>query len=82
MNEAPIKRKVGDKVILSHKAFQNIVNGNRSIHAFPSDSYIEKIRKHIGCIGVVTHTWTIGFDATIDFNGESFHMKDHWVSNQ
>ena len=84
MNSNPIKRKIGDKVILSFVSFQNILDGNHSIKAYPSDSYVEKIRNYIGAIGEVTHTWDIGFDATIQFdgkNGQSFHMKDHWVES-
>ena len=77
----PQHRKVNDKVTVTEQSFQNIVNGSKSIHAYPCSSFVEKIRKHIGKVGVITHTFLPGYEATVNFNGESFHMKDHWIES-
>jgi predicted RNA methylase len=80
----PAYRKRGDNVFLTRKSFKIICNSNRSIHAYPSDDYINKIKKHIGAIGKVTHTFLPSYNITVEFNhgshdAEAFHMKDNWV---
>ncbi len=44
-NSGPVRRALGTKVQITEKTLQAIHNGNRSIHHFPSDSYLAKARE-------------------------------------
>lgn len=74
--------KVGDKVRITKESWLTIRNGNRSIHAYPSDDYVAKtyIMMIAGMTGIVTHRFPPGYEMTVTFeNGQAFHMKDNWV---
>lgn len=71
--------KHGDRVKVTEKSFQTIWNGNRSIHCYPCDSYVKEIKEFIGVEGIVVCRHEPGYDITVNFNGNLFHMKDHWV---
>ena len=71
---------VNDRVTITAVSLTNIKNGNRSIHAYPCDSYVETARILVGIKGTVTHRFRPGYEMTVEFdNGSRLHMKDHWV---
>jgi hypothetical protein len=35
---------------------------------------------HAGIVGEVTHTFEPGYEVTAKFGGQSFHMKDNWIT--
>lgn len=74
---------VGDRVKITLESWKNIRNGNRSIHAYPDDSFVASsyalMKNEIE--GTVSHRFRPGYEMTVRFdNGRSMHMKDHWVS--
>jgi hypothetical protein len=77
-----IDYKVGDRVRITKESWLIIRNGNRSIHAYPSDSYVADtyhLMTH-AVVGTVTHRFPPGYEMTVTFdNGVAFHMKDNWV---
>jgi hypothetical protein len=75
----PTHRPTGTKVVLTRRAFNNAVAGNRSIKAYPSDEFLTRLEKYVGMEGVVTHDFTPSYERTIRFGNDHFHMKDHWV---
>lgn len=74
--------KIGERVKITKEAWLNIRNGNRSIYAYPNDSYVADtyILMTNETVGTVTHRFPPGYEMTVTFdNGKAFHMKDCWV---
>lgn len=74
--------KVGDRVKITLATWINIRNGNRSIHAYPCDSFVATayglMKNEV--VGTVTHRFTPGYEMTVAFdNGQNMHMHDNWV---
>lgn len=79
---APVRRALGTKVVITDKTMQAIENSHRSINAFPSNSYMEKAREvHAKkLVGEVTHLFPPGYEVNVTFsNGTILQMKDHWI---
>lgn len=70
---------VGDQVILTPERLQVIENAHRSIHHYPGRTYMAKIRPLVGQQGEVTHRFPPGYEMSVRFGEQSFHMKDSWV---
>lgn len=80
LNMNPIYYELNSRVKLTEKSFQNILNGNKSIKAFPCDSYLNKIKKYINQEATVTHIFRPSYEITIRFNdGQHFHTKDDYI---
>lgn len=78
----PIHRPVGTRVLLTLKSFGNVLNGNRSIHAFPCDSFVNALRPYVGQYATVTHDFSPSYERNITFDdGKIFQVKDNWVEN-
>lgn len=77
----PTRRAVGDKVKMTTASHQNIVNSAQSIKAYPTIGFVEMTRALIGQTGTVTHVFPPGYEATVQFGGKAFHMKDNWVES-
>lgn len=74
--------KKGDRVKISVESFQNIKNGNRSIHAFPCDSFVKSCFALMvdGVSGIVARRFLPGYEVNVQFdNGVILQMKDHWI---
>lgn len=81
MKSGPTHHELGTKVVITDDALQNIVNGNRSIHAIPSDSYVAKARElhRRRLVGEVTRQFLPGYEVNVTFSdGQTLQMKDHW----
>ena len=79
----PKRYNVGDVVMITAKNLQTIRNSNRSIHAYPSDSFVEiasnLANNHIA--GRVSETFLPGYEVNVTFvNGQILQMKDHWIT--
>ena len=73
---------VGDRVKITRKSFQNIENGNRSIHAFPCDSFVAAAKQlmEFDIEGVVSMKFPPGYEVNVNFqNGVVLQLKDHWI---
>lgn len=76
----PIHIPVGTSVQVTLKTLEIIKNGNRSIHAFPCDSFVSKISCYIGRPAKVERQFLPGYEVNIQFDdGQIFQVKDHWV---
>lgn len=79
--------KIGDKVVITPETLKVIENGNRSILAYPSDSYVDTARCLVGTVGTVTQRFPPGYEMTVAFPSETgtvvtnLHMKDNYVEN-
>lgn len=74
--------EIGDRVKITKRTIKNIVNGNRSIKAYPCDSYVVQAIKleAEGVEGTITHRFPPGYEATVSFdNGLALHIKDNYV---
>ena len=73
---------IGDKVTLTPQSFRNIVDGNKSIHAFPCDAFVKRLRPHIGETGEVTMLFPPGYSYNCTFpNGDIFQFQGGWIEN-
>jgi hypothetical protein len=76
---------IGDRVIVTQSNLQTIRNGNRSIHAFPSQLVVDQMKDLVDneILGTVEYRFTPGFEVNVRFdNGEIYQMKDHWISRE
>lgn len=78
----PKDYSINTRVIITKDSWLNIRNSNRSIHCYPSDSYVAisyrlmKDEVH----GTVTQRFTPGYEFNVTFDdGTILQMKDHWV---
>ncbi len=79
---APKVWKVGDRVKISPQSLQIIENANRSIKAYPSDSYVKKARylSAFEVEGVVERRFAPGYEVNVEFdNGVILQVKDNWI---
>jgi hypothetical protein len=78
---SPVRYQVGDPVVITEKQIEVMTNSNRSCVTpqYPSDDFIEKAKKCVGVVGVVTHTFPPGYEVTAKFGEQHFHMKDNWI---
>jgi len=75
-----IRPEVGQKFKLTKSGLRTISDSCRSIHAYPSQNFVDKISDYVGQIGIASHTFPPGFDITLQFSdGQSFHAKTHWL---
>lgn len=82
MKQGPVHRDLGTKVLITDESLQNIVNGNRGIHANPSDAFVEKARDiHAkGLLGEVTRQFLPDYEVNVTFvDGQTLQMKDNWI---
>lgn len=78
----PIHREVGDRVTITETNMRTMQSSNRSCVSpnYPSSEFLSKLA--VGMKGEVTHTFKPGYETTVRFdNGEAFHMKDSWVTD-
>lgn len=78
----PTEYQIGDRVQISVESFQNIKNGNRSLLAFPADSYVRICFELMASrtLGTVECRWFPGYEVNVKFdNGQILQMKDHWI---
>lgn len=79
----PTNYTVGQRIIITQKNFETIHNSNRSIHAHPSDSYVNIVHSLMNnnVAGTVARRFEPGFEFNVEFdNGQVLQMKDHWVT--
>jgi hypothetical protein len=74
--------QIGDRVRISKESYQNITNANRSIHAYPSDSYVAiaygLMKNEV--YGTVTMQFRPGYEVLVEFdNKQNLQVKDHWI---
>ena len=71
--------KIGDKVKITKESWLNIRNGNRSIYAYPCDSYVNiayGLMKN-ETPGVVTMKFQPGYEVNVTFSdGTILQVKD------
>ena len=74
--------KIGDKVKITKESWLNIRNGNRSIHAYPCDSYVNTaygLMKN-ETPGTVTMKFQPGYEVNVTFSdGTILQVKDHLI---
>lgn len=73
---------LNDRVRISKESWLNIRNGNRSIHCYPCDSYVNTayglMKNEIH--GTVTMKFPPGYEVNVTFdNGTVLQVKDHWI---
>ena len=69
-----------DQVTVNMKIIESL---NRSIRAYPSSSFVNKIRNFENSIWTITHTFEPSYDYTVQFednNDARFHVKIHWLN--
>lgn len=78
----PVRYEVGDIIRITEANLATMRNSNRSCvtAGYPSDSFIEKASRVERVDGVVTHTFPPGYEVTAEVGGQSFHMKDNWIT--
>jgi len=75
------KLSVGDIVTVTDKNLQTVIDSNRSIKVYPSDSYVNKFKNYLGEKGKVTFIFSNGYEATVEFeDGQAFHVKSNYVT--
>ncbi len=77
----PVHHAIGTRVVVTENNMRIMHNSNRSCVTpqYPSDSYLAKLS--VGMTGEVTHTFRPGYAVTVKMdNGQSFHMKDNWIT--
>lgn len=77
----PTHHEVGTAVIVSAENMEKMKSANRSCVSpnYPSSFFIENL--HVGIKGEVTHTFKPGFEVSVKMeDGNSFHMKDNWIT--
>jgi hypothetical protein len=75
------KFQVGDVAFLTEESFQNIVNSSKSIHVYPSQSFVNQVKNYVGQSCVISCAWDVGYDVTVKFSdGQHFHFKGNWIS--
>lgn len=77
----PHRWNVGDKVVITPEHITRMENSNRSsvTPGYPSQSFIDLAKQCIGVVGEVTHTFPPGYEVSVRFGEQGFHMKDHWI---
>jgi hypothetical protein len=78
----PVRRALGTKVMITDKTLEHIENANRSIHAFPSESWVAKAREiHAAkLVGEVSRLFPPGYEVNVTFSdGTILQMKDYWI---
>ena len=79
----PIRYTVGQQVYVSKQNFTNVYNSNRSIHAYPSDSFVAIVRELMesGVAGTVERLFLPGYEVNARFaNGVVLQLKDNWIT--
>jgi hypothetical protein len=81
----PKSYNVGDRVRVTSENFRIMHNRNRSCVTpqYPCDSFLEKLKPFVDSseLATVAHRFLPGYEMSIRFDGgQSFHMKDHWVT--
>jgi hypothetical protein len=79
----PVNYSVGQRVVITADNYQTIYNSNRSIHVFPSDSFLRVVRQLMTqkVVGTVSRRFVPGYEFNVTFdNGTVLQMKDHWVT--
>lgn len=74
--------KIGDRVRISKESYKNILNANRSIHAYPSDNYVATayglMKNEV--LGTVTMQFKPGYEVNVEFdNKQILQVKDNWI---
>ena len=74
--------QVGERVKITKESWLNIRNGNRSIHCFPCDSYVNTaygLMKN-ETEGTVSMKFPPGYEVNVTFdNGTILQVNDHWI---
>jgi glycosylphosphatidylinositol transamidase (GPIT) subunit GPI8 len=78
---SPTRYKVGDIVRITEEQIVIMRNSNMSCVTtnYPSDNFIEKVSAFSGVDGEVTHIHLPGYEVTVKFGEQSFHMEDNWI---
>lgn len=79
----PTNYMVGQRIIITQKNFETVHNSNRSIHAYPSDNYVNIVHGLMAkkVAGTVANRFEPGFEFIVEFdNGQVLQMKDNWVT--
>jgi hypothetical protein len=79
----PTRYTVGQQVYVSRQNYQNVHNSNRSIHAYPSDRFVNIVHELMtkGMTGTVQRTFLPGYEVNVQYtNGTVLQMKDHWIT--
>lgn len=82
MKVGPSHHELGKNVVITDDALRNIENSHRSIHAFPNNDYMVKVREihRRRLVGEVTHQWLPGYEVNVKFSdGQVLQMKDNWL---
>lgn len=79
----PVRYSVGQQVIVTKQNWQTVRDSSRSIHAFPSDSFVNTVYGLMKnqTVGTVERLFLPGYEVNVKFNDDTIlQMKDHWVS--
>ena len=72
---------VDDEITVTKENLKAVMDGNRSIKVYPSDSYVAKYKKYLNKKGKITHIFSNGYEATVEFeDGQAFHVKSNFVT--
>ena len=67
----------GQKVTFNQQA---ILNGNRSIHHYPCDSYLKKAQSYGDQVGTITRVFDDKHNGNLTMaDGQIFHVKSNFV---
>lgn len=75
---------INDRVRISKETWLNIRNGNRSIHAYPCDSFVNLCYRLMKdeVKGTVTRKFPPGYEVNVTFDdGTILQVKDHWIES-
>lgn len=75
--------QIGDSILITKKNWQTVCNSNRSILAYPNDSFVNTVYGLMmnETVGIVTHTFLPSYEITVNFtNDVALHMKDNWIT--
>lgn len=72
--------KVDDVVYISTANWQNIWEGNRGLHRFPSDEIVEKLKPIYSKKSLGTITKDNGNGYNVKFDDQVFFLKPEYIS--
>lgn len=77
----PVRYSVGDKVIITEDTLKIMKNSNRSCVTpnYPTMGYISMAESCLDVIGEVIQAFEPGYEVTVKFGDNFFHMKDNWI---
>lgn len=77
----PVHHEIETNVVITAEDMERMHSSNRSCvnPGYPNKAFLDKLS--VGLKGKVTHTFKPGYEVTVQMeDGNSFHMKDNWIT--